>query len=117
MFEKPADTRQKKSNTKSMIWINGRYLNHFLCPTSILVSCNDFKNIIGWKNVVFTSFTSIEMKYSAGFTPAKLVSGLYQAFVFRVIFQVGHLVGLFVIETGILSIAWNDDVGPISTTL
>ena len=57
------------------------------------------------------------MKYSAGFTPAKLVSGLYQAFVFRIVAQTGHLVGHFVIETGILSIAGNDDIGPIPATL
>ena len=69
-------------------------------------------------NLLFcTSFSGEKVEYSAGFAPSKLVSGLYQAFVFRVIFQVGHLVGLFVIETGILSIAWNDDVGPIPTTL
>ena len=57
------------------------------------------------------------MENTAGFTPAKLVSGLYQAFVFRISEQIGHLVGIFVIETGILSIAGNDDIGPISATL
>ena len=57
------------------------------------------------------------MENTAGFTPAKLVSGLHQAFVFRISEQTGHLVGHFVIETGILSIAGNDDIGPISATL
>ena len=56
MFEKPAATRQKKSNMKSIKWIIGRYLNHFLCPTSILVFCNDFKNRIGWKKCCFYLF-------------------------------------------------------------
>ena len=65
----------------------------------------------------FTCFTSVEVENTAGFTPAKLVSGLYQAFVFRISEQTGHLVGHFVIETGILSIAGNDDIGPISATL
>ena len=67
--------------------------------------------------LLHTSFTSVEVEYSAGFTPAKLVSGLYQAFVFRIVAQTGHLVGHFVIETGILSITGYDDIGPVPATL
>ena len=67
--------------------------------------------------IYLTSFACEKVKYSTGFAPPKLVSGLYQTFVFCVGFQVGHLVGHFVIETSILSIAWNDDIGPIPATL
>ena len=75
------------------------------------------KSIPAFNLILDTLFSSEKVKYSAGFAPPKLISGLHQTFVFCVSFQVCHLVGLFVIETRILSIAWNDDIGPIPATL